>query len=47
MLHNTWQRLRLLSLVGAAGATIIIRWSAAKLVGQDGCNEGISIGEHG
>ena len=46
MLSETWQRLRLLGVVGAAGATVIIRWSAAKLVGQDEPRTGIGIGEH-
>jgi hypothetical protein len=47
MLHATWQRLRLLSIVGAAGATVILRWSAAKLVGQEGHATSFTIGEHG
>jgi len=46
MLQDTWQHLRLLSIIGAAGATVIIRWSAAKLIGQDEPRRGIDIGEH-
>jgi hypothetical protein len=46
MLHETWQRLRLFGIVGAVGTTVIIRWSAAKLVGQEGYRDGFSIGEH-
>jgi hypothetical protein len=46
MLQETWQRLRLIGIVGAAGATIILRWSAARLVGQDGHSGQFTIGEH-
>lgn len=47
MLQKTWQRLRLLGLVGAAGATAILQLSAARLLGQDRLDGGFSIGEHG
>jgi hypothetical protein len=47
MLYETWQRLRLAGIVGAAGATIIIRWTAAKLIGQEQPHTNVSIGEHG
>ena len=45
-LQETLQHLRLLSIIGAAGATVIIRWSAARLIGQDEPRRGIDIGEH-
>ena len=47
MLQKTWQRLRLLGLVGAAGATAILQLSSARLLGQDWLDGGFSIGEHG
>ena len=46
MLQETWQHLRLLGIIGAAGAAVIVRWSAARLIGQDEPRKGISIGEH-
>lgn len=47
MLHKTWRRLRLLGVVGTVGAAVILRWSAARLVGREESLEGITIGEHG
>ena len=45
-LQETLQHLLLLSIIGAAGATVIIRWSAVRLIGQDEPRRGIDIGEH-
>jgi hypothetical protein len=46
MLYETWQLLRLIGLVGAAGATVILHWSAARLAGCED-NYYFTIGEHG
>jgi hypothetical protein len=51
MLHSawqqTWQRLRLIGVIGAAGATVILRLSAARLVGIQEDRLQARIGEHG
>jgi hypothetical protein len=41
--QKTWQRLRMLSLVGAAGTAVILRLSAAQLIGieEDRLHAGI------
>ena len=46
MLHATWQRLRLLGIVGAAGGAVILRWSAVRLTGRAD-SYCFTIGEHG
>jgi hypothetical protein len=50
MLHTawqeTWQRLRLIGVVGAAGATVVLRLSAARLVGIEDNRLYAGIGEH-
>ncbi len=43
----TWQRLRLLGVVGVAGATVILRLSAARLIGLEDDRLHAGIGEHG
>jgi len=44
--HETWQRLRLIGVVGATGAAVILRLSAARLVGIEDNRLHASIGEH-
>jgi hypothetical protein len=45
--QQTWQRLRLIGVIGAAGATVILRLSAARLVGIQEDRLQAGIGEHG
>jgi hypothetical protein len=46
MWHETWQRLRLLGVVGAAGATVILHLSAARLLGLEEGPLRVDIGQH-
>jgi hypothetical protein len=50
MLHKTWQetwqRLRLIGVVGAAGATVILQLSAGKLLGLEEERLTADIGQH-
>jgi hypothetical protein len=50
MLHQkwqeTWHRLRLIGVLGAAGATVILRLSAARLIGITDERLRVGIGEH-
>ncbi len=46
MWHGAWQRLRMLGIVGAAGTTVIVRLSAAQLLGIEDNRLNAGICQH-